>query len=295
MKKIARHILILILITFQLNTYGQKKVYAVSKTVSKEFEHNKNDIIEITAQKANVQITGWQDNKVMVICKLIAKNQDVKTARQELTYHKYYINKTGKTIKISNFFHTPRNNKIVHSVLQAEYEIKVPYESQVIYSNAYGRNIFQNLRVSLNATVEYGKIEMTNIKGLMKLNIFFSDLYSNKIYGNIHIFSKHSNINMDDVSGKLNINSRSGDIYINPVYDFKELLIESSKSAVTFIPNNFKNYNYNLETSYSTVILKNEYKKMAGYTDPDNKLILINGSDLPLIRIKTTFENIKIY
>jgi len=97
-------IFILLLLAFTIhNTYSQDKVNVITKSVTKEFEYSGETLI-IQGEKSNMTIHAWNEKKIKIEMKLIAKNPIESKALKDIEIMQYTFQKEGKQVKVRNYF-----------------------------------------------------------------------------------------------------------------------------------------------------------------------------------------------
>ncbi|MEJ7659752.1 MAG: hypothetical protein WKG07_09060 [Hymenobacter sp.] len=109
-----------------LPALAQQKVQVVTRTLDKSWPCPPGVVVNIRAEKATVQVRGWDRPTVQVTLRLSARHPERAVAEHDLAAAQYRLQQTGGTIDLVNFFAMPAGTSAVQSDLRAEYTVLIP-------------------------------------------------------------------------------------------------------------------------------------------------------------------------
>lgn len=296
---IVRYILLLALISVQpILAIAQEKIQVVTKTLEKRIAYTPGEALSIDARKATVQVSGWKENYIQLTLKLIAKHPERHTAENDLEYLKYAIKKENNIHTFTNFFHTTASDYgRVRSNLKAQYEIKAPAGCRLKISNSYGNIQVENFSSKTEISLNFGELQLTDIKGFILINSSYGDIKGDNITASFECKAEKANIHLTRAAGTYDIHNAYGQISISATPTLTNLTIAASRTAVTMDVPAFEQYRYALSTSFSDIQLPANApgditKTLSGkktYTSGS-----VKSPDLA-VQISTTFSPITIY
>lgn len=303
--KIKYALLIAILVLHYQFAYQQTKVNVLTKKVEKEFTYNlTKDKIIINAEKANISVKNWGNKNVRINLNLITKNSDIDLAREELSYLKYTMDKTGKEIRIKNYILLESNIEKLQSIVQVNYEVCIPDSVKISIHNKFGNILFENINASVEMFVEYCDIKLSNVSGSLNAEINIGELECKNTNLNAKINTRYSEVFFENNIGNYLLNSNYGSITIFPSDEVSELDINSISTEIILINKNCMEMNLTLEAIYATIsISENCYLKDLKYLQKNNtgfqfknknELIYYISDNYPSINISSRFGNLKM-
>lgn len=286
--------LILLLLCFSINFYAQTKIQVVTTTVEKNFTPDKKHAILIRGEKASITVKEWTKPEVKVILKLISKHTDKAVAEKELNYMRYMLEKTKDGIYLKNYFAIKKGTDKVNAKLKAEYEIFVPAKSDLDIKNSYGNVSIKDIEGKITLDVEYGNINLQNLKGTLKIKSYFGDITGEKTDATFFGKINHSNITLVDMKGTYNIEGVYGEVSLTPQNKLTKLEIKITNGDVTLETGDFKKYNYSLESTFGDIKLPPGNKYQYSEYSEEKKELDYNVGDNPEVNITTSFGQIII-
>jgi hypothetical protein len=275
--------------------FAQTNVQVVEKTIVKNIPLSSTDVLKIVGEKAHLQINGWEENYVSLQIVFSAKNPLKETAEKELTYMKYSLSRETNSVEVRNSFIIPTQVTRVQSNLQVHYKIKVPRKSNLSISDKYGTIDMNNVDGNmLTITAEFTDINLHEIGGTITIQTNFGELRGTAIKGSLNCQSEKSQINLSGLEGMYTFNSSFGNIQLEFAQKLQGLLIKSNRTTIDIYSKKFQQYNYNLETKYSTVYIPEPYAKSVKKDNNLSSLNITNDAKNPLIKIQTTYCPITI-
>lgn len=251
---------LLFLLTFvTMSTLAQTRLQVVTKTVEKELAYSVGQHVNLTAQKADITIKGWNKSTVLVRLKLIAKHPEREVAEQELAYLNYDIQTRSNVIDLSNRFTIPQRAGGIKGNLKAVYEIWLPTRCPVLLQNTFGDVSLSDLAGDTSLKVEFGKLTIVNLSGKTTVISDYGDIDATELGGFFSIKAEKAEITLRELSGSGTIQSRYGKLSIQPDARLTTLTVQAARTEVFLYPRRMDDFQYEIETSYSTIQVPDLY------------------------------------
>lgn len=294
---VALMLLIIIVLTGVVHgAYAQgRTIQVVTKTITKELTYEKGDVLKISAEKSNVEITGWDKNYIQLTLKLTAKHHKREVAEEDLKYLKYEIKKEDLGHEISNFFQPQKNNTKVRSNLQAKYILKVPKSISLDTRNLYGEIAIRHTKGDARLQLNFGQLILENVEGALDIYSSYGDIIGNDLNITMKCHAEKANILLTKAMGVYNFESSYGKVELEASNGIKFFSVKGKNTEVSLSLLNFGEYGFNISTTYGNIKVPEKYtdfikssltqkKEFHKEFNTNNKQILIH----------TTFSDITI-
>ncbi len=158
--------LLIPLLSFSNNIKGK---YKKTKKVSKTFEANRNTVLNIQNKYGNIDITTWNENRIVIDVTITVSGNDEEQVEDKLEKIRIKFDEngnqvsatthTGKT-KSKSWFSSSWFSWSTSSNLnyQIDYTVKMPIENNLNVFNDYGSIVLNELNGEANINCDYGKI-----------------------------------------------------------------------------------------------------------------------------------------
>ncbi|MBN1186790.1 MAG: hypothetical protein JXB49_31215 [Bacteroidales bacterium] len=282
-----RYLVLLLSLIYLMPLHAQQKVQVVTKKVLKDISYSRQQLI-INAEKADINIEGWEKNTVSIEMQLISKNTDIEEAKSDLKCSKYEIKESNESIILTNYF-SAENNHNIKSNLSVVYTIKVPYKCPANIINLYGDIEISSLHSAVIINNSFGAIILNNMDGDIKVLSNYADITAVNIDGKLLCQAEKANITINDASGYTQIISSYGKVEFNPGDGFIGLKVRSGRTDIVVEVESFENYGYNLKTKSDKIILPDEHNGKVSDNKNISDLMYNLNSEKPVIDIQTTY------
>lgn len=251
--------IIIPLISAVLDVHAQTKIQVVSKTIEKEIDYREGMSLNISAQKADVRVRGWNRPVVSFKLRLVAKHPERKVAEKELVFMLYTI-KTNLQFEAENRFKVPQSYGEVESNLKAYYEVFVPFRCPVIITNTFGETLAAQLQASLKVSSEFGKITLENLAGRLDIESHYADIEGDKLNVTLNGRLENANVNLIDLGGNGQLQSKYGKLRIVPNNDLNHFKINAARTEVVVEPRSMDDFTFDVETVFSKINVPNTHQ-----------------------------------
>jgi len=244
----------------------------LTRKVEQQFTKYKRPLLFINTERGIITIKGWPHAEIKVVIKLTAKNVNVDIARKELNYMTYSITENYNSVYVNNRMVLDQPNKEISSIILAEYEIFVPYETNIRIDN------------------RFGKLEITDVKGLIEGELHYSDLSLNRKSGPITMLitigdfnitksklsgtvtTRHSNISISETFGKLRLETEYGNMNLSYGSELLQLSILSNATIINIENKNCHPLQMSLTGEYCPLKISGScYTPVKQYLNSENK------------------------
>ncbi|GAB3913384.1 hypothetical protein GCM10028803_57460 [Larkinella knui] len=253
--------LIFLLAFLTLPAAAQTRLQVVTKTVEKELAYNTGQRVNLTAQKADITIKGWNKATILVRLKLIAKHPEREVAERELAYLNYDIQTRNSVIDLSNRFTIPQRAGGIKGNLKAVFEIWVPTRCPITLQNTFGDVTLSDLAGEAALKLEFGKLSLTNLSGKTTVVSDYGDIDASELSGSFTIKAEKAEITLRDLGGSGTIQSRYGKLSIQPDASLLTLTVQATRTEVFLYPKRMNDFQYEIETTYSTIQVPDLYSE----------------------------------
>ena len=268
--------------------YGRQVVQVVTKTINKEIDIKSGDTLRIFAEKAQINISGWKKNSIVLKLELISKHTKREVAEEELAYLDYQIVKKNGLL-IRNYFSIDNGFRKVKGNLSARYELKVPEALAIQLVNKYGTLNLQSLTGYLNLDTRFVNNTLENCSGEQVVAAIFGKTELLNGGGSSSINLQKADLNVSYYSGKMTIKSNYG--FATFTGDsFQSIDMESSRTTIGLTLSNLSLYNYKLISSNSKVIVPGSIQQ----NEDDSSYEQVFSTEKPWIKIKNSYKPITL-
>lgn len=248
MRKLV-YILAFVLMLAGLKSTAQQEVYKVSKQMNRNFTKEVK-MVEISGEKATIEIEGWNKDFIEVHIRLISRNPHKKRAESDLQNIKTDLIQTGSTLRIMNLFEG--KSELITSNLSVEYQMTVPEKVSINVRNLYGKVVAKNITDPLCVNVSFGSLQLDSVWGNSTIISNYCSIRGNNIGGSFSCTAEKTDINLTNVNALVKIESKYGEIALVVNSNQYPVTINSHRTKLSLtIPE--KPFNYKLKTLYSEI------------------------------------------
>ena len=268
---------------------AQNTVQVYTKTISKNLNYKPGEVLEIAAEKADINISGWNRDYISVEVKLISKHARREIAKKELDYLKFNASYETDRHILKNHFLADDNFRKVRGRLLIHYQIRMPTNAPVVVNNLYGKVTVEGLKNTLNFRTRFVELHIKNCEGESTVESFFGNVLIDESSGNLTCNLKKADMELSGFDGDVKIEGNYGEIHIESE-KLASLTLNGNRTRVNMLTANLQSYNYDLYTSFSEIKLpetvindvdrqKETFKKIF---QPKNPLITIHTTYSPI-------------
>jgi len=276
-------------------SYAQVKVQVVTRQITKSIRWEPGMTLWIQAERAEIYCTSHAANTIDLDVKFIAKNENRKTAEEDLNKMKWLNETASKKIFLRNYIELEKNDPKPESDIKVIYHIKVPENCNLNVNNYFGSIAIENLDAELTIYSQFSKISLENITGNTSVKTTFGDVTARSINGKLHIESTRSDIDLSGITGAVDLQSNLAEIILADINSISNINIDADKSKIHLVTGNFKKFSFNLDLKNTDLSLPENMKLIFTKNEKDNIKAGFNKSeDYPIIDIKLNIGSLTI-
>ncbi|WP_341225896.1 hypothetical protein [uncultured Arcticibacterium sp.] len=273
-----------ILLWFPRVSIGQVKLQIITKSIQKQLSAKGLTQIQITAERADVKVIGWDKTTISFKVNISTKHPNKEVAEKELAYMDFLNQKMGKTYFLRNYLVLKKGQAKPQSNYDAEYIIYVPRNLEVKLSNSFGEVALKGLKASLDLDLKFCQTETLDCEGAAKVKSYFGENTMGKGIKALNLNTDHStNLVTSHKSGF------KGDItYGSLTYSYlpegQEIVISSKNALIELSSADWKRAGYKLDLKGTSLQIPEALKGLEVY----------NEKASTMLEIETNSGNLKI-
>ncbi|MGY8913922.1 MAG: hypothetical protein ACKVJF_02410 [Flavobacteriales bacterium] len=148
-----------------------KGKYTKEKTIKKEFEVNTNALMSIDNSYGNLNITSWNENRIMIEVRIKTNGNNEDKVQKKLDEISVNFEAGKDRVSAKTIFNQNNNNwnwnwgggNNVN--MQIDYFIKVPVKNNIHLDNDYGSIILDRIDGHAKISCDYGRLEIGELRG----------------------------------------------------------------------------------------------------------------------------------
>lgn len=289
----ALYILSLVWACFFTISTAQKKMQVVTRITQETYEYKEDFVLEVDAEKANVQVTQSKDNKVMVKLKQSVKNQNLKLAESHLEGHKLVFKEEKDRLYLRNYILFNDQKEEVTSLYASQYEISIPENCHLIIRNSLGDVNLQGLTGAIRLSIEYGKVILDNCNGKLDARMNIGDLIIKNSLLNVNAETHNVVMNVMGSGGAYQLNSSFGSLSYVLSPETGRIKIKSDNTDLTFInkENLVYDFDVRIKNGLINIIEGHKVEQLNNYSVLKSK----EENSIGDISIEATYGDVSIY
>jgi hypothetical protein len=287
---IALGLLLFLVHTSYLQAQGTLQV--ATKTIEKTVRTSGIRTLHINAEKADIELIAWNKQEISVVLELSSKHPNKSTATADLNKSQYLADRSGKDYFLRNYVQLKEGEGKPVSNLKAKYTIHLPASFAIDLKNTFGTITMKGLGGNIRMQADFCSTSLSNVHGKGNIETTFGELSGMDVSGTFTFASDHTNIRLESIGGTFKMNTSYGNVEIFSSTNLSSLAIHSKKSVVSFITKNWQQYDYTIQSAYSSVKLPNGFKWKKNTTD--FKEAIFSKNRLAQIQINAEFGDLTI-
>ncbi len=240
---------ILIFLFLSVNVLAQKTIQIVTKTIEKSVSSKEIKRLSIVAEKASIEVNTWKKEEISYKIELKVEHFELTNAKSDLENVKLISEKIQDGFYLRSYIASKNNRP--ESDIRVKYTIYAPENLTVNIKNSFGNIEVGQLTKGLSIDADFCKTKINNIAGKQYYITRFGELNGSQLEGVISVNSDHTLVSLKNVSGSGNIKGVSGEIKLGFEPKIGVFNIETSKSTVDIIQNQWNQFNYQIKAEYT--------------------------------------------
>jgi hypothetical protein len=219
----------------------------VTRTLEQTWNCPSSMVVRIRAEKATVQVRGWDRPTVQVTLHLSARHAERAVATQDLPVAQYRFQQTGNALDLVNLFVLPAGAPAVRSDLRAEYIVFMPAGNPLQVVNAYGQTSLTDLSGAQQLTQNFGQIALRNLRGTLTAAAHYADLTATNVQADFTCEANKSAVQLLGLGGKCMVRNYYGSVRVQPAATLRNLTVEADRTEVIISTAEPERFSYQLQ------------------------------------------------
>ncbi|SFQ76458.1 hypothetical protein [Hymenobacter arizonensis] len=269
---------------------AQQRVQVVTRTVEQTWNCPPGMAVRIRAEKANVQVRGWDRPTVQVTLRLSARHAKREVAVQDLPVAQYRLQQTGNALDLVNLFVLPAGASPVRSDLRAEYIVLMPTGNPLQVINAYGQTTLADLSGAQKLEQNFGQITLRNLRGTLTVSARYADLNAANVQADFTCEANKSAVQLLGLGGSCFVRNYYGSVRVQPAADLRKLTVEADRTEVVISAAEPELFSYQLNVLQGALTVPPAYAAAKKITA--NRASLTTkpaGAARPVVRVNTSY------
>lgn len=279
-----------IIFTLAHATTAQTTLQVVTKSIEKTFSGS--SVLNIEAEKADIEILTWEKPEIKVTIDLIAKHPDRKTASSDLEMLKYVADKTSREVFLRNYLVIQNEKTKPSSNLKVRYSVRIPEGMKVMIQNNFGKIYVKGTTKNLLIKADFSIIELDDVNSNIKFDTHYGEIISKSFNGVAVINSERSDLTFSNLGGKNTINAQYGKLRIESVDGLKSLYINAEKAEINFEKAPLKSFYFDVSSRFGKMSLTSDFSWLQN--DKTERSAILNSTLSSKIIINNSFGSITI-
>jgi hypothetical protein len=213
MKHFKTCILVLFYSLLATVTYSQVTVHVITKTITKTISIGDLNKFQITAERADIEVVGWDKNEIAYEVKLSAKHPEKAVAESELKNLAFLSQKIGKTYFLRNYILLKKGDKKPTSNFAAQYIVHIPKAMILEISNSFGKVDLEKISGDIKLDLKFCQSIISNCTSNVRLGTYFGNTTILAGVGNLYLKSDHTEYTIKQHRYNLEANIEFGTFY----------------------------------------------------------------------------------
>lgn len=257
-KPLAGRQLVLLLAAWLLAlppAWAQQKVQVVTRTLAQSWDCPPGLAVRIRAEKATVQVRGWDRPTVQVTLRLSARHPERAVAEQDLPVAQYRLAKNGNGLDLLNYYELPAGAPAVRADLRAEYTVWMPAANPLQVVNTYGQTELSDLTGRQSLEQNFGQITLRNLRGTLSVTARYADLTATNVQADFTCEANKSAVRLLELGGSCVVRNFYGSIRAQPTAALRKLTVQADRTEVTISAPQPEQFSYQLSVQQGSLLV----------------------------------------
>jgi hypothetical protein len=269
---------------------AQQRVQVVTRTLEQTWNCPPGMLVRIRAEKATVQVRGWDRPTVQVTLHLSARHAERAVAVQDLPVAQYRLQQNGNALDLVNLFVLPAGAPAVRSDLRAEYLVLMPAGNPLQVVNAYGQTSLADLNGAQQLTQNFGQITLRNLHGTLTATARYTDLTATNVQADFTCEANKSAVQLLGLGGQCRVRNYYGSVRVQPAAGLRQLTVEADRTEVILSTSEPERFAYQLQVLQGELTVPPAYAAAKkGATNRASLTIKPTAPTQPVVRVSTSY------
>lgn len=289
-------IFLLILLIGAGRAAGQTTLQVVTKTVQKTVSWKAGYSVEITCEKADIEVgTSFSgQNSVSVKAELSARHPQLDSARYDLKAWKFVATTVGKKIFIRVYIGLPTGAILPTSNLKAKLKVTVPVDCPTTLSNKFGSARLEKIAAPVVLSGEFCSFTFLQLSGKVKVDSRYGNVNGDQLSGPVEVQTKRADVSLAGLRNDCKVVSEYGAVRLEAAPQTGNITVQASKGDVTVETSQPFRHNFDLKANHGEVTIPLGLRLDAGASGDKQQASLHQGDNRPSISVETTLGDIVV-
>ncbi|MEL7119852.1 MAG: DUF4097 family beta strand repeat-containing protein [Bacteroidota bacterium] len=242
--------MLLILSCFSIQAQT-KQVKEVTKVIEKSFQYSTGDELNISGEKADVQVESWDKNQIQITLTVSAMHPQEAQAKKDVESITLRSSKNSNKVYISNILDKSDVDKKPSSKLNSSFVIKIPSDCPVYLKTEFGYVKVKDLSNKVKLNSQFTDIGLENIQGVVDVQSKFGELDGKSIDGDMFLDTRRTEITLRDLKGNFDIKAHYGTLNIFADPNVANLKISADNTKIHLITSDPGKFAYQIDAKES--------------------------------------------
>ncbi len=188
------------------------KVVTRVEAEQKEYRFLNEFLLEINAEKAEINIRVTEGNVVKLTLEQSAKNVDVNVAKRDLNFIHFVEKKERNRLYLNNYAQLDAGSTALSSIINNRYTIEVPRHCHLKIKNELGQVSVSGLNSSARFDLSYCSLKISDMKGKLYVDSRIGDVVLDNSVVNGEFMTENVSLKINRSGGSFDILSKFGDL-----------------------------------------------------------------------------------
>jgi hypothetical protein len=293
---VKRLIYILFLLSLATAGYSQQVLKVVTRVVEEEYRYSNEFLLEINAEKANIDIKVVDGSVVTLRLKQSVKNKDVRVAERELEFIRFAVKNDKNRLYLHNYAQLDANSKGLSSIVNNEYVLEVPRHCHLKIKNELGQVVVNQLETSMRFQLNYCSLILNDTKGKLYVDSRIGDITLNDCETESEFITDNVSVKLQRCKGSFDIRAQFGSISCLMSENISLLNAHVEQCDVTLINRTSIDFAYAIRVNKGTISALDEVlKENIKIGHNENSLMSKKDNAVGTVIIKSSYGDVNLY
>lgn len=230
-----RNVLLLLLpLLFYQSLVAQVTLQVFTKSNSIVMDAQALKKIQLSAEKATIEVHLWNQPKIKVDYRIKAKHPTKEIAQQDLGKMKLIHSASSGVFYIRNYIEIEKNQTKPVSNFDVEYKIYLPASVGLVISNSFGDLLIPYLSGALEANLKFCTVKIDNIQAKCEIESHYGKLFMKNIHAETSLSTNYTAVVIENIQSKFNLTAQFGSIDIVEASAKFPINLKTTKSKIVF-------------------------------------------------------------
>lgn len=225
-------VLLLIPLLFYHSLVAQVTLQVFSKSNSIVVDAQALKKIQLSAEKATVEIMTWNQPKIKIDYVIKAKHPTKEIAKQDLVKMKLIQSKLGNVFYVRNYIEIEKNESKPVSNFEVTYKVYIPVAMEMVLSNSFGEVLIPSLSGVFSAELKFCTTQIENINAACEIVSHYGKLSLKNVFSKTEIVSNYTVVSIENIQNQLKLEANFGSIELQNLAVKHPISVKGNKTKM---------------------------------------------------------------